>query len=397
MFGRANAAAATSGSVPTSAVILILSLGMSACAWGNSGPQQDGEAPAAPERSLAPIGSNDRPSTSVAVAVEPEAETDIATLAQYVETQTGLTFVDEPVVDYSSTDPGSLELDAAFFADAEMWRLLTVVGVIEPGADRLLAAQARIDQIRGACCPVQLFETDDHPLLTSVVVVHELTHLVDQERLSQMPFRPGDEVVGFATAVSEGNAQRVASAYRRTLEDAGAPAERFAVDWSHPDVPDAFLQILEFPYDEGYTFSSGLEAVGGLDLVDESFRRPPVSSKQILDVDAYIAAEWPTPVRPPDDGEGELLQRGVVGAFVLKLMLERSMAADDALEVATQWSGDAYTIYNRDGETCLDSDLVMESDSSAEQVRLAVVDLGFEASRTARGSLRMSRCVSADL
>ncbi len=333
-------------------------------------------------------------STSIATLAEPEAETNVDVLADFVERRTGLLFSAPPVIDYSAPDPSELNLDADFFADEEMWRLLTVFGLITPQADRIAAAQARIEQIRGACCPVQLYDTDDHPLLTSVVAVHELTHLVDEGRMEQMPFGPEDEVVGLARAVSEGNAQRVALDYQQLLEDIGAAPDRFVVGWSHPDIPDAFLQILEFPYEEGYLFSAQLEEIGGLDQVAESFRRPPLSSKQILDVDSYLSAERPTPVRPPDSGQGEPIQRGVVGAFLLKLLLEQTMSASAAVDLATQWSGDSYTVFDGEGDTCVVVDMVMESVEATEQLRRVAPDLDLDAATGENGSLRLSRCTS---
>ncbi len=355
--------------------------------------------PAAPARAELEVDStttSTRPSTTTTVLVEPGAETDVAILADFVEEKTGLVFLDEPVVDFSSISPETLDLDSSFFASEDTWRLLQVTGLVDPDDDREAAAQARIDQIRGACCPVQMFETEDHPLLTSVVLVHELTHLVDQGRMEEMPFRPGDEVVSLTTAVSEGNAQRVALAYRQELEEAGAAPDRFIVDWSHPDIPDAFLQILEFPYDEGYSFSSGLEAAGGLDQVDESFRRPPVSSKQILDVEAYLEAEWPTPVRPPEASTGEPVQQGVVGAFVLKLILERAVSDSAALDLAKQWSGDAYTVSVGDAGQCLAVDMVMDSPAAREALESAVSTIGFETTVLEPDALQLRRCLALD-
>lgn len=309
--------------------------------------------------------------TTTTSLAEPTPETDIEVLADYVEEATGRTFDGEPDVNFVPDGPDDLELGDGFFNNERMWDLLILLGLIEPGDDMNAAAQARLDQVRGFCCPVTMFQTDDHPLLTSVVVIHELTHLIDLDLLAEMPFEPGDEPVNLTAAVSEGNAQRVALAYQDELQDDGARSDRFTVDWSHPDIPEAFLQILEFPYQEGGRFSTALEEVGGLELVDQSFRRPPLSSKQVLDVDAYVDGERPVPVQVPLDVP-DALHTGVIGAFVLKLLLEQHVPNGDALVLARKWAGDAYVIHRSQSDLCLAATVAMESADDVAQLQDAL-------------------------
>lgn len=319
----------------------------------------------------APTTTTARATTSTTTApttvvAEPVAETDVAVLAAFVEAQSGLEFGVVPEIEDATVARDDLGVDPGFFVEERVWNLFEPLGLVEPGDDRIAAGQARLDQVRGVCCPVLLFETDDHPLLESVVVVHELTHLIDRQRPfdreveSPEPFR-------FTTIVSEGNAQRVAFAYQAELEAAGALASRFELDWSDPRIPPAVLEVLELPYEEGAIFNAALFERGGLPLVEETFLRPPISTEQVLDPEAYVTDEQPLPVEAPAlPGGVESTTGGTIGSFVLRLLAERTLDSTAAHELAISWAGDRYVLFERAGRRCVAATIVMDDVDAAD-------------------------------
>ncbi len=332
------------------------------------------------------------PSTTIA---EPVAETDVGVLAAFVEAHSGLVFEAEPEVEDASITRDELGIDPGVLVDVALWDLFVPLGLVEPDDDRIAAGQARLDQVRGVCCPVVLFETDDHPLLESVVVVHELTHLIDRQRPLDRQVR-SPEPFPFVTIVLEGNAQRVALRYRAELEAAGARPSRFDLDWADPRIPTAVLEVLELPYEEGAAFSAELFDRGGPAAVEESFARPPISTEQVLDVDAYLDGELPVAVEPPPLPAGaEPTATGTIGSFVLRLLAGQTLGAEAAHELAISWAGDRYALFEQAGRRCIIATVVMDDDASTEMLVDALRGAGVGASVAPGASeLTLRRCVA---
>jgi hypothetical protein len=226
------------------------------------------------------------------------------------------------------------------------------------------------------------------------VVVHELTHLIDEQRSLRRGTR-SDEPLRFDSVVLEGNAQRVALRYRAELEAAGARPSRFALDWADPRIPPAVLEVFELPYEEGAAFSAALSDRGGLALVEESFRRPPISSEQVLDVDAYLEDEQPVTVEPPSLPPGaEATATGTIGSFVLRLLVEQTLDVDAAHDLVTRWTGDRYVLYERAGRSCLVAAVVMDDAAAAAELVEAVRGAGVGATvdPDAPAELTVRRC-----
>jgi hypothetical protein len=75
-----------------------------------------------------------------------------------------------------------------------------------------------------------------------------------------------------------------------------APLERAAT--VGPAVGGAFLA--SFPYVAGVEFARALHRAGGNAALDEAYRRPPVSSEQVLHPERYFAGDAPAAVVQPD-------------------------------------------------------------------------------------------------
>ena len=303
--------------------------------------------------------------TTTTLAPEPEAETDIGVLAAFVEERSGLVFEELPEITEATISRDEIGVDPGFFVDERLWNLFVPLRLVGPDDDRLAAGQARLDQVRGVCCPVLMFENDDHPLLRSMVVVHELTHLIDRQR-SLVRGPNSDEPLRFDVAVLEGNAQRVAFDYRAELIARGAHPSRFDFDWADPRIPAAVLEVLEFPYEEGAVLSAALAERGGIELAVQAFDRLPVSSEQVLDVDAYLDDERPLEVAAPEPPRtAEITDAGTMGAFVLRLLAARTLDPEAAHDLAVSWAGDRYVLYERTGRSCLVATVVLDDAEAA--------------------------------
>ena len=239
---------------------------------------------------------------------EPEAETDPEVLAQFVSEHNGEYRLDQADLTITTHRVGENKagFPAEVFVDPDAWTVFTALGLVSPDADPDAVGQHRINTIRGMCCPVAMWDNDDHPLLRSVVVVHELTHLADTDRLyfdalDEEQFAALDrEQVNLLAVPTEGNASRVHGLYQRELEANGARPERFAVDWGGPEVPEVMVRVWQFAYVEGQAFMQALADEGGAAAVDEAFDRPPISSEQVYDVEAYLNKEVPLDVPSPE-------------------------------------------------------------------------------------------------
>ncbi|MGB3734565.1 MAG: hypothetical protein WA964_06395 [Ilumatobacter sp.] len=294
-------------------------------------------------------------------------------LTGFVEDFVGRPFVTQPEVSLIDRTSLTGEVPPGTFVSESQWNLYRSLGLISPDADRTDAESVRIEQVRGVCCPVQVVEQPD-PGFNEVVIVHELTHGLDTELAASSAAT--DEPTDARRALVEGNAHRVAFAYRDVLAEDGAdlpepPAVFSNVD--DPRLPEAIRELLEFPYDEGRLFARALVDLDGEQAIVDAFAEPPSTSEQILDVEAYLAGEIAAPVAVPNPPEGSAaLSTGSIGAFTLRLLLEQSLEPDAASAVGATWSGDQYSLYGDSDAPCIVATIVVDDETAAEQLEAAL-------------------------
>ncbi|MDY7101891.1 MAG: hypothetical protein S0880_11950 [Actinomycetota bacterium] len=161
-------------------------------------------------------------------------------------------------------------------------------------------------------------------------------------------------------------------------------------DPDDPRLPVAVREILEFPYDEGRLFAVELAARGGEAAIVDAFARPPASSEQVLDVDAYLADEQPIDVPAPSVPAGGVeQQRGALGSFLVGLLLEPAIGPDRAREIATAWAGDGYTVYDLDEQRCIAATLAFDTPEAATAMAAA---LDRAAAGPDIGTIDLARC-----
>jgi hypothetical protein len=310
-----------------------------------------------------------------------ELAAEIGPLQAFVETQRGLEFrkgvairlVDQTAL--SAPDEPAAADDAASKQERAQALVLVALGLAE-SADAVKRAN---DLVAGAILGRYLPER--HELLvrkgpiddfTRSILVHELTHALDDQRLGLTRgnrFSIDESDLSFH-ALAEGNATYVEDEYVKTHPQAAARRQQDSEQPLPAGIPEALLAIASYPYLAGVRFIGALRASGGVEAVNRAFRDPPVTSEQVLHPDRYLRGEPPrVAIRPKP--EGEVVDRGVLGELVLRLMLEtRDNPVADA--AATGWGGDRYVAWRSGNQICLRAHIIMDSPTDVTELRTAL-------------------------
>ena len=112
-------------------------------------------------------------------------------------------------------------------------------------------------------------------------------------------------------------------------------------------VPLYMRETLLFPYGKGMLFQQAVHQKQGIAAFAEVFRRPPVSTQQVLHPEKYFAGAQPT--RPPlpqlPEARGfKTLIDGGFGELDHAILLEQYAGKDAAREVAPHWRGSQYRL-----------------------------------------------------
>lgn len=318
-----------------------------------------GGRPVPPGRSAYDAGTTDPVAAAVPV------------LAGYTEQARGLRF---------RTPPSVQVVDAATFARVVAEPLSTGTGG-DRGATRRALALAH----RSAAGEPEAFYSyrrravflqQGRPVdaYGRVVLVHELTHALQDQNfdlaaLSRAAAADGDRARALSALV-EGDATRIELAYLATLPAADQAAVRARHDYS--PTPASYAQLeATFPYTVGRDFAVAVAAQGGNAAVDAAFRRPPVSTAQVIDPAAYRDGIEPLGVRAPP-GEGRRVDAGTLGQFGLAALVTGGRRVVNA-GAAGRWLGDSYGTFRTAGGLCTYGNIVLADTESREQL---VRDLG---------------------
>jgi len=192
---------------------------------------------------------------------------------------------------------------------------------------------------------------------TRSVLAHELTHaLTDQvfdfgAATRALDDQNKSEESAAYAAVIEGDAELVRTMWEQKHLSAGERVEatRGSSDegGTYDKVPPYLVRSLRFPYEDGAAFVQSRFRAGGFAEVDNAYRRPPVSTEQILHPDLYVAGQGWTPPALPDLAATTgctKVDSGTLGEFDMGEVLARQLSAADARKAATGWNGDAYGV-----------------------------------------------------
>ena len=236
----------------------------------------------------------------------------------------------------------------------------------------------------------KLYLREDMPA-GEIVLAHEVGHAIQDQHfdLVRMQGDPKDnDDRSFAvSALIEGDATLVMVQYlRRTmsfwkaLKLAGNLVKILSMDQQKLDQAPLYVrESLTSTYLTGLAFVQSLHQGGGRGLVNRAFRKPPVSSEQILHPKKYLRGELPVKVTVPDLlpvlGQGwKKLHENTLGEFGVTSLLRGSLASRlDASVAAAGWGGDRLRSYRHtDGSMVLVWRTVWDKPQDAREARDAL-------------------------
>jgi hypothetical protein len=216
-----------------------------------------------------------------------------------------------------------------------------------------------------------------------VTLVHELTHVLQDQYFDvsskrQDAFTTSQESSAFRTIV-EGDAVRIENEYLDSLSDEqrqqAENANTLQPDDTSLDAVPVALQAFDYaPYALGPPLVSVVKADSGTKAVDDLFRTPPTTDREILDVRALLAQTGAQAVDEParPDGVSETTDDGDLGSITWFLFLAERIDPATALDAVDGWAGDAYIAYDRDGVTCMDLAVVTTGEEATDKLHTAL-------------------------
>jgi len=211
----------------------------------------------------------------------------------------------------------------------------------------------------------KLFITESTPSENQEpVLAHELSHALADQSFNLAKFirqgRKSDDGATARLAVMEGQATWMMSEYlaRKNGQSLKNSPELVAMmsnmsetaGGQYPVFENAplYLRItLVFPYTKGMLFQNAVFQRDGLDAFAEVFRRPPVSTQQIIHPEKYFGNVKPTEPELPDPhlphGYKGLVG-GSLGELEHSILLEQYAGKERAAEIAPHWRGSNFEL-----------------------------------------------------
>ena len=211
----------------------------------------------------------------------------------------------------------------------------------------------------------KLFITESTPEDTQeTVLAHELAHALADQSFNLARFirqgRKSDDGATARLAVMEGQATWIMSEYLarkngQSLKDSPALVAMMSTlsdsnTGQYPVYENAPLYLrltLVFPYTKGMLFQNAVFQKDGQYGFFEVFRRPPLSTHQIIHPEDYFANRKPTDPDLPDPhlphGYKGLVG-GTMGELEHSVLLEQYAGKDRAAEIAPHWRGCSFEL-----------------------------------------------------
>jgi len=252
---------------------------------------------------------------------------------------------------------------------------LKALGLVPADVQAAAVAAADSSSLLGLYDPVAKRILVRGTLSTSLlhrVVVHELTHALDDQHFSFAGIKvdPRTEEGLALKALVEGDAARVDKLYRDHLSPrqraaANAPPEGLA---PAPASAERLMALLSFPYVAGPRFVQAILEQQGAGALNAAFRAPPRTSQEILHPERFRKRVPVPEVRRPS-ADGPVLAVGVLGEMGLRLVLGETLPNGAAVDVATGWGGDEYVAWVAGERTCVRVNIMMAGAPATNQVR----------------------------
>ena len=210
----------------------------------------------------------------------------------------------------------------------------------------------------------KLFVTETtSPETQSPVLAHELSHAIADQNYNLAKFirqgRKNDDGATARLAIMEGQATWLMSEYLarklgQSLKDSPSLVRMMSAltDSSgqfpvFDNAPLYLRQTLIFPYTKGMLFQQAVIQRDGAEGFGEVFRKPALSTQQILHPEKYFASAEPvTPALPdPKLPRGfKSVVGGSLGELDHEVLLEQYAGKADAEEIGPHWKGSAFEL-----------------------------------------------------
>jgi hypothetical protein len=232
-------------------------------------------------------------------------------------------------------------------------------------------------------------------------MAHELTHALQDQwfGLSRPALDNATDESGDAfRGLIEGDARRVENDYHRSLssaeqQQADAEAQQISGAGIDPNIPQVLVTLAAFPYVVGLRFDQAIVQAGGQARLDQAFRDPPTTSRQLFNPDVYLAGQGALPVAAPP-ADGPAFDHTVLGEIGLILLLNETIPAADARSVADLWGGDSMVAWQNGSRVCVRDRLTTWGDPTLLSGALLVWAKAHPgASVTGTGPFLLTSCV----
>lgn len=346
----------------------------------------DGDGDEATERHRDGDGQVDTPAgpATEAPPTPEELRAVVDEISVFVAEERGLEFIEPVDVELADDDEFQERLLADFDDEADslhetgMW--MAAFGLVEPDVELVEVYRGLLgDAVIGFYDPETKELVVRGTALTPYVrttIAHELAHALDDQHagLHRPEYDDADDEIGFGfSAVIEGNARRIELAYLESLTEEEQRAFfteelRLGTTMELDGVPPVLFELVGAPYVLGEPFIDALLSEGGEAAVDAAFAEPPTTSEQVLDPSVYLAGEGRVAVAPPEV-PGEVVDEGVVGRFLLLVILASELGRGEADSAVEGWGGD-WAVLWRDGDrTCVTLTVVGDTPADTDGIR----------------------------
>ena len=310
--------------------------------------------------------------------LDPSMLAVIEELKAFVESARGLRFlepVDVAVLDADAFRRSLAGGEPTAESDADVAvGVLRALGLLEGPGDLGPAGELDADTVAG------FYDTETRELVVRgdrltpfvrQVLVHELTHALDDQHFDLEPDFADEEAALAFEALVEGNAVVIESRYLASLPPDEREAARSEEDATFggvgAGVPDIVVELGSFPYRDGPRLVDALLRAGGQAGLDDAFRAPPTSSAEVLHPERFLDGRGRAGVGPVR-ADGRVVNEGVLGELILRLVLADSLSPERASRAAAGWAGDRYVAWVSGARTCVRATVVLDSPAEANEL-----------------------------
>ncbi len=214
--------------------------------------------------------------------------------------------------------------------------------------------------------PEDVTTGDDLPVDVQVTLVHELTHVLQDQVYDLGDLQDAaetDEEYSAVLGLVEGHAEWVAQRFvaqeltpeqqDEYFSEQGDQAGEYEEATS--DVTPVLSAAQGAPYHLGPPFVAALAERGGVEAIDDAFADPPTTERQLMQPLLYLDGEEPPELdelEAPDDAEE--IDNSTLGATTTFFLLSLGLDPPPALQAVDAAGADRYLSYELDGEVCVD-------------------------------------------